>query len=285
MPEGDTLFRTARTLHRALAGQAITRFEAAHAHLVRVDDDAPLVGRHVERVEARGKHLLMWFSGGPGGEALVLRTHMRMSGSWHIYRVGESWRRPASQARIVIGTAAWVTVAFTVAEAEFVAAGDIDRHARLRRLGPDLLSPDFDADAAVSNLRALGALPIGEALLRQHAVAGAGNVFKSEVLFLCRVNPAVRVSALSDETLRAIVGRARTLLAANVTDTSRDGIGTYAGLRRTTRRSDPGARLWVYGRRGQPCRQCGTPVASAKQGVEARVTYWCPNCQAFGEQV
>jgi len=81
-----------------------------------------------------------------------------MSGSWHIYRVGESWRRPASQARIVIGTAAWVTVAFTVAEAEFVAAGDIDRHARLRRLGPDLLSPDFDADAAVSNLRALGAL-------------------------------------------------------------------------------------------------------------------------------
>jgi endonuclease-8 len=280
MPEGDTTFRAARTLHRALSGQAITGFETAYAHLARVDEDAPIVGRRVDRVEARGKHLLVWLSGVPGGDALVLRTHMRMSGSWHIYRTGEGWRRSASQARIVIRTAAWTAVAFSVAEAEFIAAGHLERHARLRRLGPDLLSPDFDAAAAVANLRALGPLSIGEALLRQHAIAGAGNVFKSEVLFLCRVNPTTKVAVLTDRALHAVVDRARALLAANVTDASRGGIVTFTGLRRTTRRSDPGARLWVYGRGGQACRACGTPIASFKQGGEARVTYWCPSCQS-----
>jgi endonuclease-8 len=231
-------------------------------------------------VRSIGKHLLIELSGD-----LVLRTHMRMSGSWHVYRPGERWYRGRSAMRIVIGTQEYVAVAFDVPVAEFLTGPAMRAHAELGRLGPDLLGDRYDAREALARLRALGGAAIADALLDQRAVAGVGNVFKSEVLFLCRVNPAVRVGALSDETLRAIVGRARTLLAANVTDTSRDGIGTYAGLRRTTRRSDPGARLWVYGRRGQPCRQCGTPVASAKQGVEARVTYWCPNCQAFGEQV
>jgi endonuclease-8 len=280
MPEGDTIVRTARTLHRALAGRAVARFETAYAHLARLHDDAPITGRTVDRVEARGKHVLMWLSAPPGGgDAAVLRSHMRMSGSWHVYRPGEAWFRPASQARVVIGTADFVAVAFNVAEAEFVRAADIHRHPTLRRLGPDLLGSGFDAARAVSNLRALGSLPIGKALLRQHAVAGAGNVYKSEVLFLCGVNPATAVACLSDATLHAIVERARTLLAANASDEADGHIVTYRGLRRTTRRADPGARLWVYGRGGQPCRMCGTPIASTKQGAAARVTFWCPRCQ------
>jgi endonuclease-8 len=280
MPEGDTIVRTARTLHRALAGGVVTRFETAYAHLARLDDDTPVAGRTVDRVEARGKHVLMRLSPPPGGgDAVVLRTHMRMSGSWHVYRPGEAWFRPARQARVVIGTAAFVAVAFNVADAEFIRAADLDRHATLRGLGPDLLGPGFDAARAVSNLRALGALPIGEALLRQHAVAGAGNVYKSEVLFLCGVHPGTPVADLSDARLEAIVDRARTLLAANAGDEADGHIVTYRGLRRTTRRADPGARLWVYGRGGQPCRTCGTPIASTKQGAAARVTFWCPGCQ------
>src|ERR687895_120092 len=109
MPEGDSIFRAARTLQRALAGRAVTRFESVFPRLTRIDHDAPICGRIVERVEARGKHLLMWFSGG-----LVLRTHMRMHGSWHIYRPGERWQRPGHDMRVVIETADIHAVAFSV---------------------------------------------------------------------------------------------------------------------------------------------------------------------------
>src|SRR6187549_3423505 len=114
MPEGDSIYRAARTLHRALAGRTITRFQSVFPQLNRVDDDAPLRGRTIEGVEARGKHLLFRFSGD-----LVLRTHMRMNGSWHIYRLGERWQRPRADMRIVVATAAYEAVAFTVPVAEF----------------------------------------------------------------------------------------------------------------------------------------------------------------------
>ena len=119
MPEGDTIFKAARTLHRALAGQTITRFETVLVHLARVDIDTPVAGRTVERVAAAGKHLLMTLSGG-----LVLRTHMRMNGSWHIYRPGERWQRPRGEMRIAIETTDWVAVAFRVHVAEFIQASD-----------------------------------------------------------------------------------------------------------------------------------------------------------------
>src|ERR671920_1924628 len=142
----------------------------------RVDADAPLRGRIVERVESRGKHLLIWVSGD-----LVLRTHMRMNGSWHIYRPGERWRRPRYQARLVIETDAFVAVAFNVPVAEFYTARELAREPALRELGPDLLGATFDVALAVSRLRGRGALGIGDALLDQRALAGVGNVYKSEV--------------------------------------------------------------------------------------------------------
>ncbi len=278
MPEGDTLFRTARTLHRALAGDAIERFASVYAHLdpshAALLDGAPMLGRTIERVEARGKHLLMFFSGG-----LVLRTHLRMSGSWHLYRPGESWQRPRAEARIEIATARFVAVGFNVPVAEFVATDKVDRHPELARLGPDLLAPAFDEPEALRRIRAVPARGIAEALLDQSAVAGIGNVFKSEVLFLCGVHPDAAVGWLGDETLRRILDTGRRLLAANVLPSSGEAIVTYHGPRRTTGRSDAAARLWVYGRAGAPCRRCGAAIELAKRGLNARLTFWCPRCQ------
>ena len=273
MPEGDTIFRAARTLHRALAGQAVTRFESVLPKLTRVDADAPLRGRTIERAEARGKHLLIWFSGD-----LVLRTHMRMNGSWHIYRPGERWQRPHRDMRIVIETAAMHAVAFNVPVAELITSAELTQ-SPVEQLGPDPLSESFNADDAIERLQARGDVEIAEALLDQTAIAGIGNVFKSEVLFGARVSPFATVSQLTRDQLRKIVDVATRFLRANVVDTATGGIVTYSGMRRTTGRANPSESLWVYGRAGQPCRRCGTLISRRKQGPFVRSTYWCPRCQ------
>ena len=274
MPEGDTIFRAARMLHRALAGKQVARFESALPALNRINDDAPLVGRTVERVQSIGKHLLMHFSGG-----LVLRTHMRMNGSWHIYRVGERWQRSRSAMRVVIATADFEAVGFNIPVAEFIREASLHRVDDLRQLGPDVLAEHFDTATVLANLRARASEAIADALLNQRVLAGLGNVYKSEVLFMCRVHPFTLVGELSDTDQASIVDTARRVLTDNV----KEGIApmtTYSNLRRTTGRSDPKARLWVYGRARLPCRRCGTPIAVRKQGTDARLTYWCPGCQS-----
>ena len=279
MPEGDTIFRAARTLHRALAGRVVTRFESVFPQLTRVDVDAPLAGRLVELVESRGKHLLIWFSGG-----LVLRTHMRMSGSWHIYRPGERWQRPRHEMRIAIETADFLAIGFSVPVAEFATGESLTRIAAVASLGPDPLSDKFDAAEAVRRIRAREDIEIGDALLDQSAIAGIGNVYKSEVLFLGGVNPFTRTRDLSSEAISQLVSIATRLMRANTVDGTTASIVTYAGLRRTTGRADPSARLWVYGRAAKPCRRCGTPISRAKQGPHARSTYWCEHCQPTRER-
>ena len=275
MPEGDTIFRAARTLHRALAGRPVTRFESVFPALTRVDVDSPLSGRTVEQVESRGKHLLIWFSG-----SLVLRTHMRMNGSWHIYRPHERWQRPHRDMRIVIETADIHAVAFTVPVAEFCTPAELERLRPLHDLGPDPLASDFNRDEAVQRILSRVSAEIAEALLDQSAIAGIGNVYKSEVLFAGRIHPFVPVAELTRDQVAGLVDLASTFMHANVAEHTPAGIQTYRGLRRTTGRYDPGARLWVYGRAGKPCRRCGTPVQRAKQGPHARSTYWCERCQA-----
>jgi endonuclease-8 len=273
VPEGDTIFRAARTLHRALAGKVVTRFESVLPQLTRVDVDRPLAGRSVESVTAAGKHQLMRFSGD-----LVLRTHMRMNGSWHLYRTGERWQRPRSAMRILVETAELVAVGFNVPEAEFLSGRDVERHPELRKLGPDLLGA-FDAGEAERRFRQHAQTPVSEVLLNQRVLAGVGNVFKSEILFVAGVHPYRLAGTLSSDELRTIIAVARELLAANVGDPAGGGIVTWSGHRRTTGRTDPGQSLWVYGRSGEPCRRCGTPIAYAKGGLDARGTYWCPACQ------
>src|SRR5262245_24300714 len=241
MPEGDTIFRAAQTLNRALAGKLVTRFESVFPSLTRVADDHPIVGRTVESVSSRGKHMLMVFSGG-----LTLRTHMRMNGSWHIYRPAERWQRPARDMRVLVATEDFVAVGFSVPVAELLSEREMTRHSQLRALGPDPLDASFDADEVHVRLRAHGDEAIGDALLNQRVIAGIGNGFKSETLFVAGVDPFRSVSAVSDVEITRVIEVARDLLRANVL-TPAQTLSTAVG-RRTTHSLDPNEKLWVYGR-------------------------------------
>jgi endonuclease VIII len=274
VPEGDTIFRAARALHRALAGKIVTRFERGYAHLASVDDDKKIVGRTVESVQTRGKWLLMYFSGD-----LILVTHMRMSGSWHLYRIGERWRRPQRDMRIVIETADWSAVGFAVPVAEFHSSTSLLRKTMIPGLSKDLLKQDFDIAEAIAGMREHANEEIADVLLNQRVMAGIGNVYKSETCFICEVNPFKQVRTLDPSQLERLVFTARKFLTANVAENADGEISTYAALRRTTHTSDHSARLWVYGRAGEPCRRCGTPIERRKQGSGARTTFWCPSCQ------
>jgi endonuclease-8 len=255
MPEGDTIFRSARTLQLALAGRVVTRFQTQLPKLARVDYDSAVVGRTIERVEAEGKWLKMFFSGD-----LVLLTHMLMSGSWHIYRIGERWKRPRIDMRIVIDTDEFQAVAFRVPVAEFHTGATLERHPSVRRLGPDILAPEFDEREALAQLRSRPDLEVGSALLAQSLMAGLGNIWKNETCFASRVNPFRTIGSLSIQELATIVKNARALLHASVTAYGRQ-------------------RMAVYRRRGEACRVCGTAIESRKQGPECRTTFWCPVCQ------
>lgn len=272
MPEGDTIFRAARTLQRALAGLRVTRFDTQLAQLAIVDRRAPIAGRTIDAVAARGKHLLMELSGD-----LVLRTHMRMHGSWHIYRPGERWRAPGRDARIVLTTSAWIAIAFSVNDAEFVTRAALEHHARVTALGPDLLVDDVDLVEARRRIREAPARHIAEAILRQQSVAGLGNVFKSELLFLCKIPPFAPVASVTDAELDCLLERGRALIRLNV-DEHAVIAATRVG-RVTTGRLNPREKLWVYGRAGLPCLECGARIQTASE-TEGRRTYWCPSCQA-----
>lgn len=266
MPEGDTIYRAAKTLHAALAGRTITRFETVFPQLARIDHATPLAGRTVEKVASAGKNLIMTFSGD-----LHLRTHMRMNGSWHIYRPGERWRKRFSEMRIVIETDAYVAVAFNVPVAEMHDGRSLERQDDLLHIGPDFLGETFDLDEAHRRVRQHPDTEIADVLLNQRIAAGVGNEYKSEVLFLCRVHPFTPVRDLPDETITRLLEVSRKLMLANVRKRTPG--------RETTFNLDPSQKLYVYARARKPCRRCGTPIQSAKQGKDARGTYWCPKCQ------
>ena len=275
MPEGDTIFRTARTLSRALAGKALTGFYSTYPYLTRYNDDTPLVGQLVDRVESRGKWLLIHFSGGA-----TLATHMLMSGSWHIYRHGERWQKPRYDMRIVIENSDYIAVGFTVPVAEMHTPETLARHSKIPAPSIDVLNNAFDPAAVVRRILAHGDETIADVLLNQSVLAGVGNVFKSEICFVTGIHPWCKVAALAPGKVEALIAAAQKLVGVNVLVDSGDTIVTYGGRqRRTTHESDPGASLWVYGRAGEPCRRCGEPVRRRIQGTDARVTFWCPRCQ------
>jgi endonuclease VIII len=210
---------------------------------------------------------------------LILLTHMLMSGSWHIYRPGEQWKRSRHDMRIVIETEKLHAIAFSVPVAEFHTAESLARREGFKDLGTDLLAAEVNETEIIRSLRSRPDLEVGVALMTQHLVSGIGNVYKSETCFACRVNPFRRVESLTDAELAALVSTARKFMRANISDTSSDKIVTYTGMRRTTGRANPTDRLWVYRRTGEACRKCGTRIESRKQGLDARSTFWCPTCQ------
>ncbi len=215
MPEGDTIFRTARAMGRALTGKPVTGFRSTYPLLTRFNDDTPLAGQIVERVESRGKWLLIHFSGGA-----TLATHMLMSGSWHIYRPGERWQKPAIQMRIVLENREYQTVGFMVPVAKLHTAQSLARDRRIPPPGADVLSQDFNPAGAIARLGNCGDEEVGDVLLHQEVLAGVGNVFKSEVCFVEGINPFCKVAALGQGQISALVRTARKLVAANVLEDS-----------------------------------------------------------------
>lgn len=260
MAEGDTLLRIATVLREVLVGRDVIAARArTRADLGR------LVGRSVESVESRGKHLLISFSTG-----LTLHTHLGLHGSWHRYRPGEPWRRAPSRAAAVLEVPNAVCVCFDAPTVELMETRALALHPVLRSLGPDIGRADLDVEAGLAALRApdRAQTAIGDVLLDQRVVAGLGNVYRSELCFLERVSPFTPVGDLDDETLRRLLERGQSLVAAN----------SQGGARVTTTNGTPGT-SYVYGRTGRPCRRCGMPIRSATTGRHARRAYWCPRCQ------
>jgi len=280
MPEGDTIYRTARTLQKAIGGKVVTAFETGLAKLAAVNDESPIVGRTVERVEARGKWCLIFFSGD-----LILVTHMLMSGSWHIYHAEERWKLPRRMMRVVITCDDYQAVAFNVPIAEFHMARSLERSSQVPKLGPDVLSEGFSVEHGVQALRERAAShpedEVGVVLLNQRVMAGLGNVYKSEVAFAAGVNPFRAMRTITEREMEALVEAARKYMTANVAEGTSEQMVTYTGPRRTTHAMDHGARMWVYRRQGEECRRCGATIMMRKQGVQVRSTYWCPSCQPW----
>jgi endonuclease-8 len=269
VPEGDTLFRTAAGLRPYLVGRTV--IAARTAGPGPQPQAGRIVGAGITAVEALGKNLLIRFDNG-----LEIRTHLRMNGSWHRYRPGEPWRRPPARARLVIEVPGAVAVCFDAPVVELLEQRAEALHPSLAQLGPDLLAPEFDAAEAVRRLRdpARATLTVAEALVDQRALAGIGNVYKSEVLWIERVAPTALVGELDDGTLARLVATAHRLLLANADRAGGPERVTTTGDRQAT------GPLYVYGRTGRPCRRCGGRILSRQQGRDLpRTTYWCPSCQ------
>ncbi|MBI2780252.1 MAG: Fpg/Nei family DNA glycosylase [Chloroflexi bacterium] len=272
MPEGDTLARIAVALRPYLAGRVVT---GARARLPG-PQVSRIVGQKIDAVDAAGKNLLIKFDGG-----LELRTHLGLHGSWHRYRPGETWRRPPSRAALVIEVPGAIAVCFDAPVVELFERRAEVVHPTISMLGPDLVAPEFDMAEAVRRLRdpSRADTSIGEAVMDQRALAGIGNVFKSEVLFMERVDPFATVGTLDEATVERIVSTARELLKDNARPEAAAGRTTTIDLK-TGARLAP-SRLWVYDRAGRPCHRCGTLILAGPQGSELpRTTYWCPSCQA-----
>jgi endonuclease VIII len=272
MPEGDTIHSAARRVGAALVGREIVSVETPQPRH-RLDRwPERLAGRAVRSVDAHGKHLLVRFEGD-----LTLHSHLRMGGSWRVYRHGERWRRSPRRAWLVIRTPDHEVVQFDGPVLELMTDGRARSDVRLAGLGPDVLAPELDEDAFVRRLREDDSTrAIGDALLDQRNLAGIGNIWKSEGCYLARVDPWRPLSRVSDDEALAIVRGVRPLMAESVARGGR--VVTYRppGDRRPVRGE---GRTWVYGRGGLPCRTCASEIRARGQGDDNRTTYWCPECQ------
>lgn len=259
MPEGDTVWLTCRTLHRALAGKPLSRCEFRVPSLATVD----FTGEVVTQVRPRGKHLLTRFDNG-----YTLHSHLQLDGAWRVFADGARWTGgPAHEIRALLGVTGATAVGYRLPVLELILT---EREQEVvGHLGPDLLGTDWDLDEAVRRTSARPERSIGEALLDQRNLAGIGTVYRAEILFLQGIHPRTPVDRVPD--LNRLVDRVRTLMINN-----RGGFD-----QNTTGDRRPGRGHWVYGRGGRPCRRCGTAIAVEQFGPDGqeRLSYWCPRCQ------
>lgn len=260
MPEGDTVEKLARALGRSLTGAVL------ESVCVWGEPVAALRGATVTRVFARGKHLLIETDAG-----LMVRSHLGMRGTWHRYRPGEPWQRPAWQAALALATAGEVLACFNAREVECLRAAGLRHRDLAAQLGPSLLDPGLDPARLAARARhgRDPLVPLADLLLDQWVASGIGNVYKCEVLFLEGCHPLLDLGAVDDDRLARLYTRARELMGRNL----------GRGPRATRATPDAQGPLWVYGRQGRPCLRCGTRIRYARLGRGARATYWCPHCQ------
>ncbi|MGE0881845.1 MAG: Fpg/Nei family DNA glycosylase [Acidimicrobiia bacterium] len=259
MPEGDTIHRAAAVLRTALVGRVLLAVDM-HRHV-----GPPLnVGSTIESVQAKGKHLLIEFD-----DDRILHTHMRMTGSWHVYRPGERWRKPTRAARVVLETDEWMAVCFNAPVVEVYRNSDRRRHPGLGSLGPDLCVEGVDVEACVQRMNELTSPTdeIGVVLQDQRIACGVGNVYRNEVLWLAQVSPYAPMRTIGLDVRTELLENSARLLQLNLATT-----------RRVTVPEVPGG-VAVYGRAGKPCFTCRTPIEIGHQGELNRLTYWCPVCQ------
>ncbi len=257
MPEGDVVWYTARRLHEALAGRVLTRSDVRVPRYATTD----LSGRMVTDVVARGKHLLTRVAGG-----VTVHTHLRMDGAWRV-RPAADRITPSHRIRLILANDTWQAVGYQLGVVEILPTAR--ESSVVGHLGPDLLGPDWDPAEATRRLASQPARPVGEALLDQRNLAGIGNIFATEMLFLRGLSPWRPVGEVDD--LRALVELGHRLLDANK---DRWDLVTTGSRRR-------GEETWAYGRAGQPCRRCGTSIRRAELGGpgQERARFWCPHCQ------
>ena len=258
MPEGDTVLRAARFLDRALSGKVLTHSDfrvPQHA-------TADLSGAMVTQTVSRGKHLLTRTDTG-----ITLHTHLKMEGTWQVYRQGEKWRRPASQVRVLLEAGAVTAIGFSLGIVELIETSD--EESVVGHLGPDLLGPDWDGDEALRRLQSHPDRELTAALLDQRNLAGIGNMYAAELCFTSGIHPGSPVRDVKD--LPRLVRRAKLMLEQNA----------GRAIQSTTGDLRPRERMWVYRRDRSPCRRCGTPILVATRGEPGRerASYWCPTCQ------
>lgn len=260
MPEGDTVFKLAEYLRAELQGRALV------VGFVRSSEPVDLAGQRIGEVFAHGKHLFIELDDG-----LLLRSHLGMRGSWHGYAPGEPWQKPRWRAAIILDIGERVFVCFSPLQVEVLRTAGVRRRRLEIALGPDLLALKVDLDAILARARSLAAVeaPVADLLLDQRIASGIGNVYKSEVLFLVRLDPRAPVRSLEDRQILDIYRCASDLLGKNLN----------GGPRITRRARDNAGPLWVYGRTGQPCLNCDDTIRTARLGRGQRPTFWCPTCQ------
>jgi endonuclease-8 len=257
MAEGDTVFATAVRLQEALSGHVLTRTDFRVPRFASAD----LRGQLVREVVPRGKHLLVRTDG-----EVSVHSHLGMDGAWGLYQPGDPWRGRPFEVRGVLETERRIAVGHRLRRLEVLRTSA--EPAVLGHLGPDVLGPDWDAAEATRRLAASPDREVGDALVDQSVMAGPGNVYRSEVCFLAGSHPRTPVGAVPDPAV--LVDLMKSLMERN----------RASGRRVTTDDPRPGRELWVYGRRGRPCRRCGTSIRSFMQGDGAgRVVYVCPRCQ------
>lgn len=259
MREVDTIYRSAAALRTALLGKELFRFEAPQLIGIR-----PSVGRVVEEVRSHGKNVeIIWDDG------VVLHTHLRMFGSWELYRAGERWKKSKDRASVVIVVSDWIVVCFNAAIVETYRDFDPRRHPILGRRGPDLCRADADLEECVDRIMNYQErdTPIADVLLDQRVMCGVGNVYRCELLWACEIHPWAHVGSLKRGECREMVMLASEMILANLDYTPRGTAAEFSGS------------LAVYGRQGKHCHRCGDLIKVTHHGEAHRVLYWCPNCQ------